>query len=517
MLIFGVCLVFRLCCALCLSTAFAPDEFWQGPEVAHKLVFGYGHLTWEWGAGLRSYVHPLLYGAFYYFLRLLGLDTRYLIFKGPQLLHSVFAAWTDVSVYRLTLVYFRNERLSRIALMCQLLNWFNAYCLVRSYSSSVEACLMAHAMYQVSALLTSSRDISDPLHHIKWIVFAALSIVFRPASALFWACVALYIVSKLRGRSKERIEVIVLGIVIGTLVIGLSCCVDRLFYGRWEFVPWNFFKFNLLENKSNLYGKNTWHANFTEHLPSMLLSFIPFFVIGCFRLLKAQKGHFIAAGTLYMVLYSLPAHKEIRFLIPALQLFIPVCAAGLASFLASNYGRKIAVIALLFGIQMMMFLYFGRYHQRAQIEVMDIISDFRSTAHEDVKVLFLTPCHSTPYYSSLHRKIDMRFLDCSPTEFRSKVYEINKQERKWLPFPREGTISGLSEREYFEKHPAGTLSSMLNSAVYLPDLVVSFSSTSREIEPVLQKNSYTLQKKLSNCLLTFEDSSECIIDIWVLR
>lgn len=177
--------------------------------------------------------------------------------------------------------------------------------------------------------------------------------------------------------------------------------------------------------------------------------------------------------------------------------------------------------------------------RRAQIEVMDIISDFRSTAHEDVKVLFLTPCHSTPYYSSLHRKIDMRFLDCSPTgtsnwwqdfiytfmschiyaciEFRSKVYEINNQERKWLPFPREGTISGLSEREYFEKHPAGTLSSMLNSAVYLPDLIVSFSSTSREIEPVLQKNSYTLQKKLSNCLLTFEDSSECIIDIWVLR
>lgn len=91
---------------------------------------------------------------------------------------------------------------------------------------------MAHAMYQVSALLTSSWNISDPLHHIKWIVFAALSIVFRPASALFWACVALYIVSKVRGRSKERIEVIVLGIVIGTLVIGLSCCVDRLFYGR---------------------------------------------------------------------------------------------------------------------------------------------------------------------------------------------------------------------------------------------------------------------------------------------
>lgn len=90
---------------------------------------------------------------------------------------------------------------------------------------------MAHAMYQISALVTSSQDISDPVRHVKWIVFAALSIVFRPASALFWACVALYIVGKVRGR-KERIEVIVLGIVIGALVIGLSCCVDRLFYGR---------------------------------------------------------------------------------------------------------------------------------------------------------------------------------------------------------------------------------------------------------------------------------------------
>ena len=23
----------------------------------------YGHLTWEWGAGIRSYVHPLLFAA----------------------------------------------------------------------------------------------------------------------------------------------------------------------------------------------------------------------------------------------------------------------------------------------------------------------------------------------------------------------------------------------------------------------------------------------------------------------
>lgn len=30
------------------------------------------------------------------------------------------------------------------------------------------------------------------------------------------------------------------------------------------------------------------------------------------------------------------------------------------------------------------------------------------------RVLFLMPCHATPYYSSLHKNVSMRFLDCSP-------------------------------------------------------------------------------------------------------
>ena len=33
---------FRAVTALCSQTCFIPDEYWQGPEVAHRLVFGYG-------------------------------------------------------------------------------------------------------------------------------------------------------------------------------------------------------------------------------------------------------------------------------------------------------------------------------------------------------------------------------------------------------------------------------------------------------------------------------------------
>ena len=36
--------LFRLANALLIQTAFTPDEFWQGPEVAHWLAFGQGEL-----------------------------------------------------------------------------------------------------------------------------------------------------------------------------------------------------------------------------------------------------------------------------------------------------------------------------------------------------------------------------------------------------------------------------------------------------------------------------------------
>lgn len=35
---------FRILNALTVRTSFTPDEFWQGPEVAHSLAFGRGHL-----------------------------------------------------------------------------------------------------------------------------------------------------------------------------------------------------------------------------------------------------------------------------------------------------------------------------------------------------------------------------------------------------------------------------------------------------------------------------------------
>ena len=61
---------------------FVPDETWQSVEVAHKLVFGNGHLTWEWEHGLRSYLHPALFAILFKILKFVNLDTPFLVTIG---------------------------------------------------------------------------------------------------------------------------------------------------------------------------------------------------------------------------------------------------------------------------------------------------------------------------------------------------------------------------------------------------------------------------------------------------
>ena len=51
---------FRLWNALFVRTFFSPDEYWQSTEVAHRLVFGYGHLCvaycWSFSYGRNGYI-----------------------------------------------------------------------------------------------------------------------------------------------------------------------------------------------------------------------------------------------------------------------------------------------------------------------------------------------------------------------------------------------------------------------------------------------------------------------------
>lgn len=62
--------------------------------------------------------------------------------------------------------------------------------------------------------------------------------------------------------------------------------------------------------------------------------------------------------------------------------------------------------------------YLSLVHQKGTVEVMPhlakIASEYKDEDGHRAKLLFLMPCHSTPYFSHIHQNVTMRFLTCEP-------------------------------------------------------------------------------------------------------
>lgn len=103
--------LFRLLNAFLCRTFFQPDEYYQSLEIAHTIVYGYGHQTWEWSpssdrstGGIRSPLHPFLFVPVYGFLSLTGLDRTQLLIYLPKLVQAAIATLTDLATYSLATV-----------------------------------------------------------------------------------------------------------------------------------------------------------------------------------------------------------------------------------------------------------------------------------------------------------------------------------------------------------------------------------------------------------------------------
>ncbi|KAK9928421.1 hypothetical protein M0R45_025557 [Rubus argutus] len=431
--VYALCLAFRIANSLLVQTYFNPDEHWQTLEVAHHITFGYGHLTWEWKKGIRSYLHPLLFALLYKVLALLGLDTPWLMVRAPRLFQSVFSAFGDLYLYKLAAVFF-GDCVAKWALFSQLTNWFMFFCLTRTLSNSLETVLTIVSLYYWPCMRPSSSKL--PLESRKWgLVIAALTCAIRPTSAIIWVYVGLLELFV----THNKLRFIFLEVIpTGVLVLGLTFLLDRWMYGSWIFVPLNFLRFNFLSSGGDYYGTHKWHWYFTQGFTVMIFSFLPFLIAGIMQSKQWKLSGLIAW---VLGLYSVLGHKEFRFVLPVLPIALIFSGYSLDSLKASvsrNGQRKASsnkhnacpakfqlAIFFLLATNIPMALYMSLVHQRGTEDVTYYLS--KEVLKGNVtNILFLTPCHATPYYSTVHRNIPMRFLDCSPSEEKGTPDESDR-------------------------------------------------------------------------------------------
>ncbi|KAK9210514.1 hypothetical protein WN944_002885 [Citrus x changshan-huyou] len=415
--IFRICLAIRIVNALLIQTYFNPDEHWQTLEVAHRIVFGYGHLTWEWKKGIRSYLHPMLFALLYKILAFLHLDTPFFMVN---------------------------------ILFSQLANWFMFFCFNRTFSNSLETVLTLVGLYYWPTLRVSSSKFPSVSRKLG-LALAALACAIRPTSAITWLYVGLLELIFARDRLKF---IFLEAAPDGVLVLGLTCLLDRLMYGSWVLVPLNFLKFNFLSSGGDYYGTHKWHWYFTQGFTVMVFTFLPFSIAGIIK-----SKHWKLSGLIAWVLglYSVLGHKEFRFVLPVLPIALIFSGYSLAVMEKADYldnkrkgslntrskwlSKTRFAIFFLLVTNIPMALYMSLVHQRGTEDVMNYLS--KEALNEKVKsILFLMPCHATPYYSALHCNLPMRFLDCSPREEKGILDESDRFMKDPVAFTSEITKNG---------------------------------------------------------------------------
>lgn len=413
--VFAAFLLFRVLSVFVVKTWFVPDEYWQSEEVAHNLTFGYGYLTWEWTKGIRSYFHPLSIAAIYRLLAWFGLDQVENLVLAPRIFQALLSAFSDYCFYR----WSDNSKWSIFLIVT---SWFWFYTATRTLINTVETCLTTIAL----SVFPRHRELDS--HLFLWI--ATFIILIRPTAAILWTplCI-IHIKNSIHPFLKLITKYLFIDFIIGTIVIA----VDSYAHGRFIITPIEFFKFNVLDNVGSFYGTHPWHWYFTVGLPVVLgITLLPFLFAAAQTLQNRQtypdRYNLLLVIFVTLAAYSFLPHKEFRFILPVL----PICLHITADFL-KNWSRNASTITIwIVMLCLLVFnaipaIYLSTIHQRGTTEIMRLIAriarEYRDLDGHHAKLIFLMPCHSTPFYSQIHQNVSLQFLTCEPNFYQEENYQ----------------------------------------------------------------------------------------------
>ncbi|XP_039413287.1 GPI mannosyltransferase 3 isoform X1 [Corvus cornix cornix] len=439
-----------------VQTSFVPDEYWQSLEVAHRMVFNYGYLTWEWTSSLRGYSYPLIFASMYKALQLLAKDNVQLLIWVPRLAQAMLAAFADVKLYSLV-QHLENSETAKFVLFCQLCSWFTWYSCTRTLTNTMETILTIFALsyYPIKG--------SKMGNSCKYLALVALAVVVRPTAVIPWMPL---VFSHFLQEQRKADLILQKCIPVGLVTVGTSLIIDRVFFGEWVLVQLNFLKFNVLQNLATFYGSHPWHWYFTQGLPVILGPHLPFFIHGCV-LAPRRYCIFLLAVIWTVLVYSTLSHKEFRFIYPVLPFCMIFCGYSLKHLKA---WKKSAASFLLLS-NLLPALYTGLVHQRGTLDVMSHIQQLCNNPHQSKAFVFiLMPCHSTPFYSHVHCPLKMRFLQCPPN--------------------LTGNESYVDEADVFYSNPLGWLHKEFDNDTLLPSHLILFSVLEQEISPFLALRGY---------------------------
>jgi len=312
--------VVRAAAAVYSSGYMHPDEPFQSLEQAHRIVYGYGIVPWEFLFGARFWFFPALYVPLLWLLRTLGLDDPargIVIIRSFNALCSLALVWGAYLLGR----ELKDEATGLIApLLCAFWYLF-VYYSVRTLPDTFVVNVIPFAF-----LLTGrSRGGSLRGRFLGGLLMgAAFFIRFQVAIFLLPLSVFLCVRRDMRG---------LLAAAGGfSVCLILQGAIDYLRWGSVVHSMGTYFAFHFTGLPAMLWGKEPWYfylAQFWNEFYPISPLMVLLFIYGLYELPLIGGSALVFIGILSVLL-----HKEARFLAPALPLLFVSIAAGLTGLSA---------------------------------------------------------------------------------------------------------------------------------------------------------------------------------------
>jgi hypothetical protein len=326
--------VSRLLTAIWFPSIHHPDEIYQSLEQAHRAVFGYGLVPWEFRDGARSW---LLAGM----LAMPMWIGEHLAPSTSAYRQAVLAMVAAISASIPAFGYWWGRRFGPVhGLMAgvALLVWFE----LLYYGAKGLSEVVAGAFLFAGVLLCTDRSASASTRKVA-VAGACLGMafVFRFHLAPAIAVAAVWLA---RGDWRAKWLPLIAG---GAVPLALLGTVDWL---TWS-VPFGSiienFRANIVEGRSHIYGTSPWYWYAAQWL-SRWGAAAP--LLGALAVVGARRQPLpLLVALVIVAAHSTVAHKEYRFLYPAIALLVASAAIGAAEIcrLATEWrGRAWGQVAI---------------------------------------------------------------------------------------------------------------------------------------------------------------------------
>ena len=317
-------LVVRLVFGLGNWSVYWPDENIQSLEQAHRLVFGYGLVPWEFDEGARNWVWPGLVAGVLGVGSLLGLEPEGYIGLLRVLLALAGVA-TAAGVYALARVCGARQDAAVAGAAVFALAGPIVFFGHRPLSET------ASTLPVVAGLVLAFAATREPwsqhrrarLMLLSGAALLGLAAVLRYQNGVFAAGLVVVLLARRQWRPAAEATAVL------AVCLFLLALLDELTWGYWLRSVRQYVEFNVINDGASQFGTAPW-SYYLETLWSSM-PVLTVLLVGLALAGARRAPALLGLVVVYFVVHSAVGHKELRFILPVLPVLCALAAVGLTA------------------------------------------------------------------------------------------------------------------------------------------------------------------------------------------